>query len=158
VRVCVCVRENVCVRIYLRTHARAHTNTHTHTHIHTYIYTIDQHFHLESSGGASEYRWDGAGWGETGGGCMPPAVQGVDEIVDQGYKTVDQGYKIVDHPCLAGHVRWRLLFHCCISHPSGCMHASSSSSSSLACTRPPYPHLLLHCCISHPSDKLPHIL
>ena len=42
---------------------------------------------------------------------MPPAVQEVDEIVDQ-------GYKIVDQPCLAGHVRWRLLFHCCISHPS----------------------------------------
>jgi len=47
-------------------------------------------------------------------------------------------YKIVDQPCLAGHVRWRLLFHCCVAHPSvmmrkaavvrcgGYVHASSS--------------------------------
>jgi hypothetical protein len=91
--------------------------------VHTYVYTIDQHFHLESSAGASVCGWDGAVGEGAGGACMPPSVEKVHEIVDQ-------GYKIVDQPCLAGHVRWRLLFHCCISHPSGCLHASSSSPSS----------------------------
>ncbi|MGB1595810.1 MAG: glycosyltransferase, partial [Promethearchaeia archaeon] len=35
------------------------------------------------------------------------------------------GYKIIEQPTLAGHVRWRLLFHCCVAHPSVMMRRDS---------------------------------